>query len=738
MLTSEATKYVEQYNTDNIKVSTDIFENTKNEFFKIGRPCSLPSSIDKNLRVSKFLRSKMTVIDMIPCNHQISIDKIAEKDLSGLIPTIQYDAAIKEYKDACNAYGLASDFAGIRIYTTDDTQSSDTITHNRQGENLFQGLANKINNTFSPLYNVSQTLGVSGDKNLEGAIGSAIESGAGALGSMAGMVGASDNLKGTIESVVGGLGKKITDAALNGYRYTFPTFWSDCSYDPNLSSSIKLISPYGHPDAIRKFIIEPLMYLIILASPKTKDGMSYGRPSSLTVTAYGMSYIPLGCIKSITFRRGGNSTSFNIYKQPLTIDVTLQFQPIVSGFAAFTTEQNKGETTSNADSETANKSNEFMTDYGKADKMISPMLTTLEHIVESLRPVPPDSSIEAHVSFGKGMEHDSRVGYQDGGSSIVSKFSSANILSSDYSVDILDNTIIDNVAKEYKTVDTYVDTFVNNVKVAKTNISNGKVAFEGAVDYYKTVYDDLADRIDNFNAQDALDTVGYVLDVGEQQLASTNSPSYINRRSLLSGTMNSGINPNVLGSDNISYIGNLMDIPDSYDSTDMTKFYNATGFNNLELIKNMNIELPTNKNINDIINTFSSLPDTFNSFLNNTEIEKIVDFIPQDNVTNNIKELYYKYKDVDLKNLKPAVVSNSIGEILSKFSDIDNQSYYNMPIPSLPNKDILIDIPLLNDTNNKLSATVKINPNVDLNKHSISDTSAILLDMIGGVELDFV
>lgn len=579
MLTSEASEYVEKYNSDNKQV--EVVKDTATEFFVLGRPCVLPSTIDKDLRASKYLRSKMTIIHMIPCNHQISIDKIAGKDLSGLIPTIQYEGAIQEFKDACNAYGLNSNFGGIAMYTTEDTQASDTITHNRQGENLFQGLANKINDTFSPLYNAASSLGLSGNTNAEGAIGSLSDFLGSSVSGLAGVAGANDNLKNTLETVVGGLGRKITDAALNGYRYSFPTFWSDCSYDPNLSSVIKLVSPYGHPDAVRKFIIEPLMYLMILASPKTKDGMSYGRPSSLSVSAYGMAYLPLACVKSITLRRG---TSYSVYSQPLEIEVNIQFQPIVSGFAAYGVDKVNGANVSNADSETASKSSEFITNSGRVDNAFSPTINTLENIVQSLRPIYPAAKMETHVYFGKNADTDERVEYvsnkgvsniftssSSSDSNLFNSFSNNNSFSSS---SIPYYGIVSDIENEIKKADTYVDTFVQNVKYQKAQIENSVVKFQDNVDTYVTLYDDVKERVENLNSQNALNTVNYILDKGPIQNISSNFSSYVNRDSLLSGAMGVGSDLKSIGSDTISYLGDLMDIPDTYDTVDFTKYYN--------------------------------------------------------------------------------------------------------------------------------------------------------------------
>ena len=371
-----------------------------NKLYVIGRPCVLPEVADKDRRVTKFLRSKMTVIDLIPCWHKINVQKIVKKDMSGIIPEIDYDKAIHEFSNDCYSYGLKNNYIGIRMYTTDDSTASDSISNNRGGKNYFQDYADKLYNKVSPISTFTRSVGLSETGALEKStefLGKAVGNMTSALG---GLVGVAEDTQAKIKSVTENVTRMLSDSAIKGYRYSFPSIWNDASYQPNLSSRIRLVSPYGHPDAIRKFIIEPLMYLIILAGPKTSDGIAYGRPWSLTISAYGMSYVPLGSIRNITLNRGGSSTSFNIYRQPLTIDVSIQYDPIVGGFATF-----KSDAQNNQNKHLLEDSNQFIDEFGRSGTTESPTLATLSHIVHSLRPIPADSSIESYVFFDN-KEHE--------------------------------------------------------------------------------------------------------------------------------------------------------------------------------------------------------------------------------------------------------------------------------------------------------------------------------------------
>jgi hypothetical protein len=129
--------------------------------------------------------------------------------------------------------------------------------------------------------------------------------------------------------------KFATDILTHGSRISFPKIWNSGSYSPNLNCNIKLVSPYGHPKAIHEFIIKPIAYLLILLSPTTKHGITTERPNYITLKSYGLSNLTLCYPRSIDIRRGGDDSSYNIYKQPLTVDVNLTFEAVTEGFACF-------------------------------------------------------------------------------------------------------------------------------------------------------------------------------------------------------------------------------------------------------------------------------------------------------------------------------------------------------------------------------------------------------------------
>ena len=118
---------------------------------KIGKPCVYHHTIDPEHRISEFFKTRMNIVDLLPCHYKMDFSKITEtdKNSSGLVPQIVYGDAMYNYEKTCSTYGLDLK-SGLRLYTIDDTQASDSITNNLK-ENYFQTGVNKLSQWGSPL-----------------------------------------------------------------------------------------------------------------------------------------------------------------------------------------------------------------------------------------------------------------------------------------------------------------------------------------------------------------------------------------------------------------------------------------------------------------------------------------------------------------------------------------------------------------------------------------------------------
>jgi len=295
------------------------------------------------------------------------------------------------YKDQINIYGrilkyhgLSDNYAGIRLYTTDDTTANDTIQISYK-DSTFQGDANAVSEIGQGMKDVAGSLFGSDKAEFQKKVVAATTE---ASGKMAGIAGAGP----TTQQLIKDLTSVAGDMIVSGNKMTFPKIWQSTTYAGNLSVNIRLVSPYGHPKAIKEFILKPLSYLILLAAPQTINGVTYGGSIPLTIRAYGLNYTVLGSLASITFQRGGSNTSFNLYRQPLTVDLSLEFQTLFDAFAVFDPGPNPSKNTSlKYDSDIfrdpslsdPNDMGRFA--YDKSNSLH--MMTSLGTILTSLKPI---------------------------------------------------------------------------------------------------------------------------------------------------------------------------------------------------------------------------------------------------------------------------------------------------------------------------------------------------------------
>jgi len=326
-------------NKQNLKISKPwtISDTEKNlqDLFMIGRPCKFNNIIDPYNRFGNYLRSKMSVIDLIPVDYGVDLKRMTEMVAGATdsetnnkvsIYSIGYQEKIALYKRLCTYHGL-KEYVGIRLFTTDDTTASDTIQVQYK-DSTFQGLSDSLSSAGQSYRDAANSLLGSHSKEFSDKVTAAgtqmASEGVAALGGNAGL---QELMKG-VASVAG-------DMVMKGNKMTFPKIWQSSTYNGNLSVNVRLVSPYGHPKAVKEFILKPLSYLILLAAPQTINGVTFGGSIPITIKAYGLNYTVLGSISSMTFRRGGSDSSFNLYRQPLTIDISIEFQTLFDAFAVF-------------------------------------------------------------------------------------------------------------------------------------------------------------------------------------------------------------------------------------------------------------------------------------------------------------------------------------------------------------------------------------------------------------------
>lgn len=363
------------------------------EMKDIGNILSFRNAIDQDKRVTKHIRSNLATVDLIPVDYTLKMDVLTRKEMA-----VEYDfeTPIAVYQAICENYKLDNSYGGIRLWLTDDTQSFEEYSHHFSQNTIERGI-NSLSGRGRELRQILQSTGNSSKVNqmfdrggeiAQGMVESGVQSISGAISGAMGFVqtGQDAALKQQIEEAVVGAASTAASIVFQGKQVSLPKIWSGSEFQPTLTLNLKLVSPYGHKEAIAKYIIEPLLYILILSAPRSTDGLSYGLYQPIKIKGYGLSNINLGAVTSVSIRRGGRSTSYNVWKQPLILDVAISAMPLCGGFAVMEP----------GVEDVANFEDDAHRDYNE-NKATSPAITTVGNVIQSLRPAPVDV-VEQRVS----------------------------------------------------------------------------------------------------------------------------------------------------------------------------------------------------------------------------------------------------------------------------------------------------------------------------------------------------
>jgi len=391
----------------------------KFEIQDIGNTLKLREEIDAGNKVTTWFRQGLNVVDLVPAKFKLDFFNTDSKVPTfqiynygddGLTPSLGadpnpfhvYSDPTKIFRNKCIAYGL-NPATALRLWITGESTFQEEIS-NEYNQNLIESQINGI---------VQKIAGPSSG-SIAGVIKGSILSGSSAGQSRAGLTQAGEqvinNLKESATKAASAMlgensyANNAIDAASkiatlfvrNSLQYSMlsiPKTFATSSYNPSLNFNVRLISPYGHPDAIQQFIIQPLTYLLLMSTPTTKDGLSYGGVSYVTAKAYGIADMPLAIIENVSVRRGGADVAYNKYRQPLSIDINISIKPAATGIAAYLDEfesskLNANEVNHDGISKVATNisSPTVGADFNSNSSGDSPM-TTIGNILESFKPM---------------------------------------------------------------------------------------------------------------------------------------------------------------------------------------------------------------------------------------------------------------------------------------------------------------------------------------------------------------
>jgi len=235
---------------------------------------------------------------------------------------------------------------GIKVAYLADAFPTDTFT-NEYGENFLQGITDVASQKAAAISQIMGTKTASGAfRKLAGPIGGAaargIESVAGETGTkaldfMKGMASTGlDMIKSGINSINLGSGVNLVDRLAAGARMDFPMIWKSSGFQPSYTMTVRLYNP--NPRSVldtKKYIVGPIVALMLLAVPITVDGSTYSWPFFHRVISPGIFDLNPGYIANITVIKGGDQQQISQQQRlgivDVRIDVGSLFSSMVSG-----------------------------------------------------------------------------------------------------------------------------------------------------------------------------------------------------------------------------------------------------------------------------------------------------------------------------------------------------------------------------------------------------------------------
>jgi len=320
----------------------------------IGNTLKLRPEIDPGFKVTNWFKQGLNVVDLFPAHFKLDLSGGSSSSNNKSVEFIVYnhgsDVSLgfydpsERFRNRCIAYGFDKDIAptALRLWITSESTFQEEFGTEYETNLIQSGINGLVSKLHPLLAGIKSNLAATGSKGLTQVVNQAVHSVTGFVsdhlkfkaGSNTPLTAAQTAANAGVDSISSIANLLANNATQFGY-ISMPKTYSGSSYNPSLNFNVRLISPYGHPKAIQKFILEPLIYLLLLNSPTTRDGVTYGGASYVTVKAYGISNMDLATIDNISIRRGGNDVSYNKYRQPLSVDVNISIKPAADGFAAF-------------------------------------------------------------------------------------------------------------------------------------------------------------------------------------------------------------------------------------------------------------------------------------------------------------------------------------------------------------------------------------------------------------------
>jgi hypothetical protein len=153
------------------------------------------------------------------------------------------------------------------------------------------------------------------------------------------LMGRAGNFAGELKDTLGnsGIGGTVSsginliDRLAAGARIDFPMVWKSSGFTPSYSLTVRLYNPFPQSlEATRRFIIGPIVAIMLLGVPRAEDAQTYTWPFLHRIECPGIFVLDPGYISNITVVKGGDQQQISLQQRLGVVDIRIDIGSLYS------------------------------------------------------------------------------------------------------------------------------------------------------------------------------------------------------------------------------------------------------------------------------------------------------------------------------------------------------------------------------------------------------------------------
>ena len=288
------------------------------------------------------IRNSMPVLEITPGEPNFSFG-LALFRINTSLGWKNFNRLLNNHGFSLGGTGDTTPLKPVKFAFIADNFPTDTFT-NEYGENFLQGIGDVASST------AAQVNQIFGKKNAFETLGSLANAATGLLPTdLFGMginlqegaqkfLNASGALAKTVIGKIGvGGAVDMVGRLAAGARLDFPMIWKSAGFQPSYSITIRLYNPNPRSvEATKKYIVGPIVALMLLGVPISQDGITYSWPFLHKIVSPGIFELNPGFISNITVIKGGDQQQISQQQRLAMADVRIDVGSLFSSMVAGT------------------------------------------------------------------------------------------------------------------------------------------------------------------------------------------------------------------------------------------------------------------------------------------------------------------------------------------------------------------------------------------------------------------